>query len=359
MKNIRTFVIALRDLPSRVEYIINQCNKNNINFEIFDAINGQKLGLLPEHCNKLEFPDYNVKINSGGVGCALSHYILWNLLKYLPEEEFLILEDDCIFCEEFPEKFEELYKKLPSDWEMVYVGWIIYGNDISPVKVAEGISVRIPSATHAYMVKKSALKKLTDALHPISSPIDLQIIDKALPYLKYYVLDPSLVAQRSYLNFKESDWISSGYNWDLDLYGVKRKLSREFRLLEGWYGLEKDNNSSWRWSHSSFKMMISRSKKIKLVFASPTKNLLTININDVYFTEEILVEGENEIDIEISKILETNVILVGHVKDPFIPCERMANSTDSRKLGICLRRIEVEVNNLTTIPIDVSRIFIK
>lgn len=361
MKNVKSFVISIKESPLRTKYIMDHCKSNGLQPKLFDAINGQKLGLLPEFNNKLEFPDHNVKISYGGVGCALSHYTLWNLLKYLPDEEFFIMEDDCIFCPDFAKKFEEFYTKLPANWEMAYVGWIKYGKDIEPIHITEGVSVRIPSATHAYLVKKSALSKLIEALHPISSPIDLHIIEKALPELTYYVSEPSLIEQKSYMNFKDFDWLSSGYNWELDLYGVKRKLSREYGFSEGWYDLEREDRIWWRWSKPIFQLTVPANKKFVLKCNSGIENKLTLRSDGKIIDEYIIIPGENDIEVDtngIDVVSSTNgLLLEGKLDFPFIPSKKDSKSNDTRELGIALTNIIISVNTMTKISLDISKIF--
>lgn len=352
----RTFCISLKETSKRTNFILQQCKLHNLEVEIFDAINGNKLGLLPENFNKLEFPNDEVKINYGGVGCALSHYLLWNLIKYLPENEFFILEDDCIFCENFKPTFLDLYSRLPSDWEMAYVGWITYGKDITPTSIAPGISKRIPSATHAYLIKKSASEKLIDALHPISSPIDLHLIDKALPRLNYYVLDPSLVSQRSYMNFREMDWLSSGYNWDMDLYGVKRKLLREFKLLAGWYGLERSGEDCWKWTSKDFKISIPDMKTISFYFSSAIDNNIIFYINNEKVFSSEITEGNNHISFKIGNNINDIIIIRGELEKEFIPSKTDANSKDERSLGVCMKKLEIEIGDMMNISIKMSEL---
>lgn len=353
MKNIRTFVISLKETPARTEYILEQCKLQNINAELFTAINGERLGLTTVLPNKLEHVDREVKLTNGNIGCLLSHLMLWKLLLYLPQNEFLILENDCIFCNGFEGLFDKLYDKLPLDWEMVYVGWIRYGHDVVKSVIAEGISVRIPSATHAYMVKKIALPKLIDSIYPITSPLDLQLIDRILPQLKYYVFDPSLVNQKTYLNFSDAQWLSTNYDWDMDIYKVKRNLIRKFKFLDGWHQEERNQNDIWRWSEDTFTLSIPPQYKTKMKFSSAIENSLTLESDAGHSQTCKIISGNNEIefmnDVGISSFR-------GKVKIPFIPSQNDPNSKDKRVLGICLKGLEIKVTDNQWIPVKISSI---
>lgn len=358
MKNIKTFVISLSDFPIRTQHIVSECQKHNIDFEFFDAVNGYKLGVIPEEYNKLEFPSKNVKMSKGAMGCAMSHYILWNLIKYLPYEEFLILEDDCIFEDNFWDKFKERYEQLPPNWQMAFVGWIHYGKDIIFSRISDSLSVRIPSATHAYMIKKTAVQTLIESLHPIHSPVDLQLIDKAYPKLDYYVFEPSLVKQKSYLNFNDWNWLSSCYNWDLDLYSVKRKIINPFALMDGWYDLEQHRETSWVWSYPEFEFQSPAIGKIEIVISSIIQNKLRLFINEKEIDSVDIIPGNNTLIIDTGSSNEQLSIcrIKGKLESTFIPNQVDSNSKDFRNLGICFHEIRVNPNDLVDFKVYMREI---
>jgi GR25 family glycosyltransferase involved in LPS biosynthesis len=344
---MRTFVITL---PSRRDYILEQCQKHNLKVEIFDAVVGIQIGLLPDQYNKLEFPQLDANLSSGNVGCALSHYVLWNLLKYLPEEEFLILEDDCIFCEDFVNKFQNIYSSLPLDWEMAYVGWIKYGHDITPIHVNDGLSIRIPSATHAYMIKKSAIPILINSLHPLNSPIDLLIINKALKKLKYYVFDPSLIDQKSYMNYSNSKWVSSCYDWKTDIHKIKKMLYNSFKFVDGWYNIESNQADYWKWSQKTFQFICPPTHELLMEFSSVIENKLILKWDDKIYQFDVKC-GFNKIVLNIFN--QTPILIEGILEFTYTPCNFNLQSSDNRELGICLSKIEMCLNNIITIPINI------
>lgn len=348
---MKIFVITT---PNRKDYILEQCKLHNLNVEVFDAVIGKKLGLIPENYNKLEFPTLDVKLTFGGIGCALSHYVLWNLCKYLPDEEFFILEDDCIFCDDFENKFKKIYDTLPKNWEMAYVGWIPYGNDITPITIDNNISVRIPSATHAYIIKKSAIPKLIDSLHPISSPVDLHIINKALNNLVYYVFDPSLVTQKSYMNVSDIDWMSTGYNWELDNYDIKQNIYKKFQFGDGWYNLETNIFSNWKWSGQKFSFTCPITKQITLEFSSVIENELILVLNNELANYFTIDKGVNRITLDIP--YKSDVQLLGVLKKSFVPSQLDALSKDNRELGICLLKIELNMTDILTLPLELTKL---
>lgn len=344
----RTFCITLKETPQRTKGFLESAKSANINAELFYGVLGVRLGLSAKNPNTLECPKGDVYVTEGSIGCTLSHYMLWKTLQHQPESEFLILEDDVELYDGFQQKFENLYYRLPKDWDMVYVGWFPHGYDKNPVIVDEGISIRLPSATHAYLIKKAILEKLCECMIPIQSKIDLTLVEKFLPKIKYYVFDPSIVSQKSLLNHKDSIWNSIVYDWKLDLYGTRKKMLRELSLLDGWYSIEKDKDNYWIWSKDNFSINIPpKIDNITLKLSTPIQNVLSLTCNNVQKDIPLNV-GDNEIALGTGNANK----LEGKLNTPFIPSQMDNNSSDSRTLGICLKKIEVNISG-ENIPIEV------
>ena len=355
-KTPRTFCVTLKETPIRTRMFMEMADQIGLKVEPFYGILGNRLGLVSKLSNKLETENDTVKITEGGIGCNLSHMCLWKALQQLPEDEFLVFEDDAVVQPTFVEDFLNRCSKLPDDWQMVYVGFVPYGFDIGPIPVEEGICIRLPSATHAYMVKKNVLQELIDGMYPFQSNIDLALLKRVLPKLRYYVFDPGLAHQRSYLNSQDKTWISLVYDWKNDIYGVKKKLLDGLDLSEGWHPLERNETDMWRWSHGEFKINLPKNLDgIVLCCTSPIDN------------EVIITSGPDEANVPVKH--GENVILLaprghteihGKMKVPFIPSEMEPGSKDTRPLGICLKRIilkvgeadvEIPVSDLTKGPL--------
>jgi GR25 family glycosyltransferase involved in LPS biosynthesis len=351
MNNIpRAFCITLKETQLRTNGFLELSKNAGLNVELFYGILGNRLGLSPKFTNEIERPGKNISLNDQAIGCTLSHFTLWNLLKYLPEDEFLIFEDDAVINPDFVDKFTELYNKLPLDWEMVYVGWVPNGNDVHTIIVNDGISIRTVSATHAYLIKKTIINKLCDCVLPIQSPLDLTIINKVLPLIKYYVFDPCLVEQRSYLNSTDPIWASLIYDWKNDLYEQKQKILNELSLNDDeWYMVESNGDERWKWSKDKFTIKIPKLiNSLQLFCSVPLENVLTITCGD-QTKDYNMVGGEDVIYIKLNGNADT---IEGKMKFPYIPSQNDSNTTDDRTLGICLRQIVIGVGSVN-IPLEV------
>jgi len=343
----RTFCITLKETPLRTRSFLESATQTGIKAELFYGVFGNKLGVIPKYPNVLETANSEIFMTEGAIGCNLSHFILWNVLKYLPEDEFFIVEDDAEFGEDFKNKFHTVYSKLPSNWEFVYVGWLPYGNDAFPMKVDEGISIRIPSATHAYLVKKSVLDRLQSCILPLQSNIDLTLINKVLPNINYYVFDPSLVNQKSYDNISNSTWTSLVYDWKNDFYNCKQKLLGEVSLGCGWYFGERNESEVWRWSQEKFIINVPKSiDSLSLLCSVPYNNEVIITIGD-HEEKMGLKAGTNVLEI----FTRGEVQISGTVVNPFVPSKQSEDNNDHRILGICMKKFVIKMG-VISIPIE-------
>lgn len=246
----RIFCVSLRETPKRREEAIKYFQQVGLQVEMFDGIHGESFGL------KTTIPNYNIVpgreyfIPQGAVGCILSHLMLWNVLINQPDDEFLVVEDDILLCDDFFEKFTKFKLELPEDWQMAYIGWLPPGNkggeDI--VHVSENVVIPHPVCTHAYLVKKSALKILIETNQLAWSPLDMQISQRSLPKIKYYASKIPLITQRSVFNVKDEVWYSLCYDWDLNPEWINASKNGNFRLGNGWHPLEKNDEGYMIWT---------------------------------------------------------------------------------------------------------------
>ena len=59
-------------------------------------------------------------LNSGQVGCALSHFLLWNKMI---GKGGIVIEDDVAILPHFWQKYDDLMEALPQNWDLVLLAW--------------------------------------------------------------------------------------------------------------------------------------------------------------------------------------------------------------------------------------------
>jgi len=332
----RTFCVTLRETPKRKEEAIKYFEQVGLKAEIFDGIHGESFGI------KSTIPNYDILqgreyfITQGAVGCILSHLTLWNILLHQPEDEFLIVEDDIKLCDDFYEKFAKFKLELPEDWQIAYVGYILsYGEDIkNATQVSDNVVICAPMCTHAYMVKKSALKTLIETNQLAWSPLDIQIGSRSLPKLKYYTSKNSLISQRSVLNIKDETWYSLCYDWNLNSDYLCLDKNSNVRLGSGWYPLEKNSDGYMIWSDGRGEFIFDdKWVKMEIDFileGEIEKKLRVICPQHLEQTFEFSGYGSHHLGFNINK--STSVILVS---DTFCP-SNVLKTKDTRNLGVRL-----------------------
>jgi GR25 family glycosyltransferase involved in LPS biosynthesis len=154
-----------------------------------------KLSYLDDHPNWTPEDGPTYRISQSVLGCSMSHYTIWRIMEYLDDDYFLVVEDDVELCEGFKEKLMATIQNLPSDWQFVFVGHCCL--DPKMLMVREGIAhtPNPPMCTHAYMVRKTAVKHLIETNELMYAPIDIQLKKRTLPTISHYSLVPPLATQ--------------------------------------------------------------------------------------------------------------------------------------------------------------------
>ena len=99
---MKVFVISLTRSTERRAAIVERMTQAGVNFEFFDAVDGQEKGFLysdradPE----MTFKRKGYHLQPGEVACYASHYLLWNKCVDL-DQPIVILEDNIGIVDEF------------------------------------------------------------------------------------------------------------------------------------------------------------------------------------------------------------------------------------------------------------------
>lgn len=207
---IKTFVINLDRRQDRWKNFISKSDANFLNFTRFSAIDGDNIN--PSKRLSYIFRGNDYKLRRGIVGCALSHIKIWIDLLYSKYDYYLILEDDINFCENFKEKFVNIFNLLPIKWDLCFLGHHskIKNTDtnISVIKtdIKKSFSISF-GGTFAYLITKDGAKKLLDFINyrGISNAIDT-MQQLACDSIDAYYIFPNLITSVCHVNgFIDSD----------------------------------------------------------------------------------------------------------------------------------------------------------
>jgi len=170
-KNI--FVINLKKRTDRLRHIQEVLKKINCNdYEIVEAIDGNTI-------NRSLF------INQGALGLVQTYFKIFELIKDKPTEEIILIEDDCVFSENFCENVNHFLNELPNDWNILYFG----GNhNISlappPSKLTEHVcKVHHTYSAHCVVMKTKVFFELIEILKTLryQTDVGLSFLQKKYP----------------------------------------------------------------------------------------------------------------------------------------------------------------------------------
>jgi GR25 family glycosyltransferase involved in LPS biosynthesis len=198
----KVYCINLDRRPDRLENFKKEVNKFNLGeFERFSAYDGKQLNLTNE---------YNLK--PGEIGIIKSNLDIIKDAKKNNYKTILIIEDDCVFNDEII-NFENYFKLLPNDWDMLYMG----GNHNThmgvkpPLKINDKV-VKLHSTYSAHFIgiKSSVFDQIEVLLERGQQPLDVAYVTLQKIF-NCYSFTPALTSQL--VNFSDIQESTTDYNW--------------------------------------------------------------------------------------------------------------------------------------------------
>ncbi len=170
----KVIVINLDRRTDRMDKLVPQLQKLDIQYKRFSAVDAKKLDIDP-------------------IVAGLQSHI--QVMKQIAGQRVLILEDDALFVDDFNEKFEKVMQTLPEDWDIFYLGALV-PKEVGLVRMVNrhwGIQV-LTTGSQAYCINPSRLEYFINKLEDYNSYIDIGLRDFAKG-LKAYITQPNLVVQ--------------------------------------------------------------------------------------------------------------------------------------------------------------------
>ena len=204
-----TYCIYCREIGKRREVAQRHFTQQGVNVDFFEGVHGKTFKLRKTEACTVDGKRNDWFISPGHIGLCLSHWALWSHIWHAGHKEAIVLEDDAFFKTGFLEQFRKVYKSLPDDWDLVYLGWL-HDHPRAKIKIKHNVYKLMegcPFGTHAMLIRRSGIRKLLDTIRPSNAHIDVAISKHSLPHLNWYVVDPSIVTQRSQQGQQNKDKI--------------------------------------------------------------------------------------------------------------------------------------------------------
>ncbi len=113
-------VINLKRSQDRKILFEKNNSKYIYKYNFYEAVDGNQLDI-----HKIPINIYDNKstgYTKGAIGCALSHYQLWEKCS-VGDKSFLILEDDVIVNKDFTEHLRNIYNMLPKNFDILLLSY--------------------------------------------------------------------------------------------------------------------------------------------------------------------------------------------------------------------------------------------
>ena len=196
-------------------------------YEFVKATDGSTL--VPTQELKELFQGNDFGSRKGVIGCALSHYRLWQQLVNNPRDAYyLIMEDDFILCPDFNSRFQELSKTCAFiNNDVLFLGYSMFSkdrqkhfklyNDLSKneTKIVPLDKKLYIGGYFMYSINKNGARKLLDYIEQNGIKHGIDYLNKIMPDLHSYECQPQLVF---------SEWNENGKKIDSDIQNIYDKL---------------------------------------------------------------------------------------------------------------------------------------
>jgi len=203
---MKAICICLPEAPARIEKAKSHFESHGLtDVDFFTGINAPVAGLATWHTYEIDHPGCGFRMGAKPTGCWLGHYMVWNAMTRMPDDAYLVLEDDAELHEGFAQKFEQALHDVPSDYAFLYVGHCCMQHvpmthvkgDVYEVHTTNDAYGPIKSVmcTHAYVIRRTIVPYCLRTLRKCWAPVDIQLSREVFPNVKVYVVMPRIISQ--------------------------------------------------------------------------------------------------------------------------------------------------------------------
>ena len=188
-QQIPVLVISLTHAAKRRKFMREQMARLKIDYEFFDAVDGNKLSHTYVNRFKIKEGEQCIgrPLSKGELGCVFSHLHVYEKMLAENIEKLIVLEDDAQLDDDFAALINGL-DNTSVQWDLVYLGYMsnfntapFFGENIYPLSLWESRVLPIPAAvtstkyrigpflislagTYAYAITKKGAEQLIQTI---------------------------------------------------------------------------------------------------------------------------------------------------------------------------------------------------
>ena len=192
---MRAICICLPEYPERIEKAKAHFAARGLDVALFYGINAPVAGLATWHAYEVDHPGEGYRMGPKQTGCWLSHYMLWNAMTRMPDDAYLVLEDDAQLCDGFKEKLDQALRDVPSDYQFLHPGHCCVEG--TPMRHVAGSVYECKDmlCTHGYVIRRNVTPYLLKTFRKCWAPIDIQLKLEVFPHVRTYAVVPRIISQ--------------------------------------------------------------------------------------------------------------------------------------------------------------------
>lgn len=209
INNIPTYLISCDEFAERKKEAFKALERANVKFNYWRGLHGVSSGIATTKVYNYHNNGMPYYISPGATSLIINHLFLYQHCLSNQYEQVVILEDDVQFEEGWQDKMKNMLLELPKNYDLVYLGWLHEGHERKYEHYKHCLYNKINDCifgTHALLISRKGLKILIETLRVIEKPLDIQIYEKSIPHMNYFLCFPSIVTQKSQKKDKDKIW---------------------------------------------------------------------------------------------------------------------------------------------------------
>lgn len=195
------YVINLKNRTDRKTHIESELKKINCEkYKLIEGING----------NTINNPS---RLRNGMFGLINTYLKIYEDWSKNDCDDIMIIEDDCLFVDNFNEKIKDYLDNVPSDWDMLYFGANHnYHMGMKTLKVNDKcVKLNNSFSAHCVILKKLVFEELINNIKNFSIENDVMMANLQKKYNAYSSSEPLTTQIESYSNIENKlvnyDWL--------------------------------------------------------------------------------------------------------------------------------------------------------
>ncbi len=191
--NPRTFVLTVdREIKCFTE-TAQHLDEMGVEWERFNGFDNKICRLQAK--DTFDLDRAGEKLEAKHVAATLSHYLVWKVMQYQPDDTFWVLEYDVRLVHDWETTYASALEWMPEDWDILFLGSCCTKGRPTTHIGGNIYEVKFPLCGHGLCYRKKALPILLREHQKINAPLDIAMFYNSLPQLKVYTALPPIVVQ--------------------------------------------------------------------------------------------------------------------------------------------------------------------